>query len=98
MNMPKPETVIRGLMLLFIVGVCIFSVVLWSILFPDNRPRHPDHDWYGECDKGAYWYDEQYESNVCITASGEVSTCRSKAKVFQQDMSEKDYAVYCKGQ
>lgn len=96
--MPKPETVMNGLFALFVIESAVFLVVVISMLFPDNRPKHPEHDWYGECDKGGYWYDEQYESKACITANGEVSTCRSKVKVFQQDMSEKDYAIYCKGQ
>lgn len=96
--MPKPETVFGILMTVFVLSACVLALAVLMILFPDNRPKHPEHDWYGECDKGGYWYDEQYESRTCITANGEVSTCRSKVKVFQQDMSEKEYAVYCKGQ
>lgn len=76
----------------------LLCVVLLVALVPDNRPRLEDYDWYGECKGDGYWYEEQSHSRVCVNYEGKVSTCYSTIDVFQRDMTEKEYAVYCKGQ
>lgn len=82
-----------GVSILLSIAVC---VIILSIAFPDNSPKHPDFDWRGECgDKSGYWYDTQVSTKACLNTEGKMTTCTSTTRVFQKDMTEGEFTKYC---
>lgn len=73
--------------IIVLVIVIVVGAVIHAEIKEHRKPHHPEFDeWRGECgEHSGYWFDEQWVGKGTID-------------VFMKDMSEREFAQYCKGQ